>query len=148
MLDVTRCNNFGGKMIRGFVSPLWWYRMMMFGLVAARDRESNRLDLRGWLRWEMKRMKEVHEDAASKTTPVTLGWALPPVTHPSGNGGAGRGAALAEDWRNSDGGSESERQSKKPQAEGNRNNSGEGWKQRATHSERGWLGVQVYQNMT
>ena len=62
--------------------------------VSAAGRGWNPSDL--WLAlWQkMKSLKEVHKDTASKRTLVTLGWALPPPTRNSGNGGGRRKRAL------------------------------------------------------
>lgn len=85
----TRSHWSGLKPIRAHL----WGGGWALSPVSAADRGWNPSEL--WLAlWQkMKSLKEVHKDAASNRTPVTLGWALPPPTRPSGNGG-GRGKCV------------------------------------------------------
>lgn len=48
-----------------------------FDSTPAGGRELNRSDLWEWLWQKIKRAQEVRRDRGSKSTPVTLGWALP-----------------------------------------------------------------------
>lgn len=110
--------------------------------VSAADRGWNPSELWSALWHKMKSLKEVHKDAASNRTPVTLGWALPPPTRPSRNGG-GRGKRVLktavmpkrlQKWKRA-----RSHMRREPR---------ERVEMRERQKEQEWLKVQVYQNMT
>lgn len=90
----------------------WWLRVKLLRslkMIVVKDEE---------------RVKEVFRDRPSKSTPVTLGWALLPSTCTRGNG---RGWGSTHKKCSNTG--KRVKENKKPQAGGNRNRK-EGWKLR------------------